>query len=197
MKNKKQKSPDSIRSFIALQPDEKAREQIAHAQSEFRVFPSQVKWEAVRNFHITLKFLGDTSADVLQKIEMLLRSQSLPEQFSAMIDTAGCFPRISNPRIIWTGFSNAPSVVYEIGKICEDISYSCGFERENKKFHPHFTIGRVKGTPGISDLQNPLKTITFDPFVVHFNAISIMKSVLQPTGSIYSELSAIPLLMKK
>lgn len=197
MNNKIKDTRNIIRSFIALHPDEKTREQIARIQSELRASPSQVKWEAVRNLHITLKFLGDTSADVLQKIEMLLRLQSLPEQFSAMIDTVGCFPRISNPRIIWIGFSNPPSALYEIGKICEDISSSCGFERENKKFHPHFTIGRVKGTLGISDLQNALKTITFDPFEVHFNALSIMKSVLQPTGSIYSELSAIPLLMKK
>ena len=182
-----------IRAFIALQPDEEARKKIADVQSVFRSLPSQVKWETSRNFHITAKFLGDTAIDVPETLKTRIGSQSLPAQFSALIDTVGCFPRISNPRIIWIGFSTVPDEMHEIGRICEEVSYACGFDREEKKFHPHFTIGRVKGTRGLIDLQNALQTIRFDPFTVHFNAVSMMKSVLQPTGSLYTELYKIPL----
>jgi 2'-5' RNA ligase len=68
-----------------------------------------------------------------------------------------------------------------------------GFKREERAFHPHVTLGRVKSQRRIETLLRRIESITFESQPVTINEITLMKSTLTPAGSIYTPLNIIPL----
>lgn len=193
-KENKSSAEEPLRAFIALHPDPAARRRLAEEQSLFRALPSQVKWEPAANLHITLKFLGDTTRALLDRMAQKLESLvPAPRAFQGLVDCAGCFPDLRNPRIVWIGFGRDPEEIFPLQGGVEAIAEECGFARDRKKFHPHFTIGRVKGSGGRKELAEAVRTAAWEPFPVRFEAVSIMRSVLQPGGAIHTELVRIPL----
>jgi len=67
-----------------------------------------------------------------------------------------------------------------------------GFEREQRRYHPHLTLGRArKGLSGsdmkqLSGWAQEAQIGTVGSFEV--DAISLIRSVLQPDGAVYSNL---------
>ena len=187
-------STPNIRSFVALQLRENERSEVDAILQKLRSLDVGVKWEQRANLHITLRFLGDTTASVLQNMNQDFQSEcSRIGGIRMMFDCLGCFPNLHSPRIVWLGTSNPSSTLMQLGKTAETIAVSHGFEPEKKKFHPHCTLGRVRTQKNHADLQNAIQTITFNPIEALFNNVSIMRSVLQPGGSVYTELFNIPL----
>ena len=75
------------------------------------------------------------------------------------------------------------------GRICVEF----GFPKEDRLFHPHITLGRVKETRNVVRLTEAIKTITFEPIETFCSEILLMKSELHPSGSIYTILKSFPL----
>ncbi len=185
---------EPLRAFIALHPDPAARRRLAEEQSFFRALPAQVKWEPSAHFHITLKFLGDSTREALKGMARRIASLTpAPRAFEGLVDRAGCFPDLRNPRIVWIGFSRDPEGIFPLQEQVERIAEEFGFERERKTFHPHFTIGRVKGGGGMKELAEAVRGAAWEPFPARFEAISLMRSILQPAGALHTELIRIPL----
>jgi len=56
----------AIRTFLALDLDASVRRAIATAAGQLPVDGSKVRWVALQNLHVTMKFLGDVpDADVM------------------------------------------------------------------------------------------------------------------------------------
>jgi 2'-5' RNA ligase len=69
-----------------------------------------------------------------------------------------------------------------------------GFQKENKEFKPHLTLGRVRSQKGIINLINELDNFKDKDFgSIYIKNIKLMKSVLKPSGAEYSCLYEIPL----
>src|SRR5512143_1758479 len=158
-------SPDEpLRAFIALHPDPAARRRLAEEQSRL-LLPSQVKREPAAHFHITLKFLGDTTRATLDRMARRLESLTpAPRMFEGIVDLAGGFPDLRNPRIVWIGFGRNPEEIFPLQEKVEALAEEFGFEREGKKFHPHFTIGRIKGGGGMRELAEAVRGAAWEPF---------------------------------
>lgn len=187
-------STPHLRSFVALQLRADERSEADVILQKLRSLDTGVKWEQCANLHITLRFLGDTTVSVLQNMNQDFQTEcSRIGSIRTTFDCLGCFPNLHSPRIVWLGTSNPSSTLMHLGKTVETIAVSHGFEPEKKKFHPHCTLGRVKTLKNLPDLQNAMQTITFNPIEALFNNVSIMRSVLQPGGSVYTELFNIPL----
>ena len=76
----------------------------------------------------------------------------------------------------------------QLFSITENKVSTLGFEKEERRFHPHVTFARVK--KGKYSLTRNID-FSFGPFSV--NEISLFKSTLTPNGPIYEILSEIPL----
>jgi 2'-5' RNA ligase len=183
----------AIRTFIALPASTEIQQQMADVQSELKASQADVKWEPQDKFHITLKFLGGVEQ---LKIESLSSGLvTLVKQFPAfeiIYESLGAFPNLHNPRAIWIG-AKSKQPVLDLQSGVEQVCSDFGFQKEEHTFHPHITLGRVKGIRNLARLTDAIKTITFEPMQSQCSEVLLMKSDLRPSGSIYTILKSFPL----
>ncbi len=178
-----------VRCFVAVDLPDGMREEIGRIQSiiatdELRL----VKPELV---HITLKFLGEVPAERVERIVEALRAiRAAP--FPARVRGMGAFPGRSI-RVVWLGLDGEFAPLYEN---VESVLEPLGFEREERGFSPHVTLGRV-GRPNsrMNQILAPkiagLAASDLGSFTVdHFH---LKKSTLTRGGPIYDDLAVFPL----
>jgi 2'-5' RNA ligase len=68
-----------------------------------------------------------------------------------------------------------------------------GFKPEDRPYHAHVTLGRVRSTKRIRNLLTIMESITFESQPVTIREIVVVRSDLRPTGSVYTTLQSIPL----
>jgi 2'-5' RNA ligase len=184
----------SIRTFIAFDTPISIRERMSLLQSELKTSGADVRWESVDKFHITIKFLGSVEESVLSSVlSTIERAVVSYHPFDATYRSLGAFPNKKHPRVIWIGCENADGTLQQIKDTLDQSLLPFGFEIEDRTFHPHVTLGRVKRGRGMSDLTHMLENRTFEPEQTTIGGILIMKSVLKPTGSEYSILRTVQL----
>jgi 2'-5' RNA ligase len=76
----------------------------------------------------------------------------------------------------------------------EEVCGRFGFPKEDRAFHAHITLGRVRGNRHLDRLTEIVKTVTFEPMQARCAEVHIMRSELRPTGSVYTLLNSIPLV---
>ncbi len=175
--------PHIIRAFIALPTPKEAKEAMADLQSLLKTHDADVK------------FLGNIESERLMRTAPLLRERlndigPLDVTYSGI----GAFPSIIEPRVIWIGVLEDESIS-RVQHIVEStlLEQRLG-EKEDRRFHPHITLGRVKSRRGLARLTATLKNTTFESIPTRCTEVLMMRSELFPTGSRYSALNSIPLI---
>ncbi len=183
-----------MRIFIAIDTPEEIKRNISALQSELKATGADVKWEISNKFHITLKFLGETNEIIIP--ELILSIEKIADTFPPFrlkYKNIGSFPNRRNPKIIWVGCENSDGILEKIKNTIDSKLIEFGFETENRKFHPHITLGRVKSPKRIKYLLPIIENITFDTEAIVCREILLMKSDLKPTGSEYTIIKTINL----
>jgi 2'-5' RNA ligase len=96
--------------------------------------------------------------------------------------------------VVWAGISDARG---DLRTLQERISAGLtrlGFPPEERPFHPHVTLGRVRDGADVRGLIDIVETRTFENPPVIVPAVEIMQSIPGPRGSVYAVLHSIPLL---
>ncbi len=183
-----------IRTFIAFETPAPVREKVLSLQARLRQSRADVRWESGDKFHITIKFLGDVEESLLPEIlgltERVARGHG---GFEVIYTGLGAFPNTTRPRVVWIGCENPDGVLLRFKNSLDAELAPKGFEIEERAFHPHLTLGRVKGAGGLHHLTPMLENLTFEPQSIKVADIVVMKSKLQPGGSIYTVLKKIHL----
>ena len=105
---------------------------------------SNIKWVDLKNFHLTLKFLGDVEEHYINSLMMLLEQiADRNSQFTLESTGLGYFGKIKQPRVIWIGFKQN-SHLKELQTSIEESLTELGFEKEGIYDLPHLTFGRIK-----------------------------------------------------
>lgn len=176
-----------MRTFVAVEiSSESTLNAIAKLQSELKI---EVKPVSKENMHFTLLFLGETSDDMAPKIMELLSSVSFSPIEMNLVDV-GAFPNPRSPRVVWIGVDkNAAKNLVELALLVEEKLRPLGF-RSDRPFKPHLTIFRIKNR--INDISQELNK--FRALEIGHETISELKfkkSILTPTGPIYSDLQVV------
>ncbi len=183
----------SLRCFVALPTAAEIQTRILRVVRELESIPSEVKWDTPDKFHITLKFLGNTEALLLESLSRRLEERIAGiTSFDVTYSEIGGFPNLSRPKIVWIGTRSEPALL-SLQSIVEETCAEFGFKKEDRAFHPHITLGRVKGSRGLDRLTATVKNTTFEPFTAHCTNLHLLRSELHPAGSRYSVLKSIPL----
>lgn len=179
-----------IRAFIAIELEPAIREQLRNLQEKLRTSRADVKWVTPTNIHLTVRFLGGTP---VAKLEALM--DSLPQvlktaqPFSLNIDALGGFPNLRYPRIIWVGVKDGAEETRGIAGSIEKHLITLGFEKEDRPFSPHITIGRVRSGKNLNNLIQLLTATTLaSPLRQDVKQLTLFKSTLTPRGPIYEPL---------
>jgi 2'-5' RNA ligase len=182
-----------LRCFIAIEIPESIKKYISELIDILKKHDVDVKWVTHENLHLTLKFLGNTPEILLPKIrESLINIVLSYEPFYIKIYTTGVFPNKRHPRVIWVGIEDS-DILNKLKKDIEDSMVLLGYQKEEKEFNPHLTLGRVRSQKGILNLINELDNFKERDFgYVNVKSIKLIKSELKPKGAEYSCLYEIP-----
>ncbi len=157
---------------------------------------SKLSWVKKGNWHLTLKFLGDSTEEQLERlVEGLATIAHTPFVFQA--GGGGVFPapkgsRAIKPRVLWIGVLQGEQQVRSLAAAVESTATAAGYTPEEREFSPHLTLARVRYAEAdpwgdvLASLQSTdWPQCTQDRFV-------LWKSVLGPGGPVYTALHEFP-----
>lgn len=111
------------------------------------------------------------------------------------IFSAGAFPRIDTPRVIWIGVDKGDKEAKKIAKELEEKLQKLGIPKEERGFSAHITLGRTRSTLSREKLTQALKTDADKLFREHsgllefpVTKITLFKSTLTPKSPVYEAL---------
>ncbi len=146
----------------------------------------KIKWTRRENFHITVKFIGETGDEKIYRVRQLLaRNYADIASFSFLLQGIGVFKNIHQPRVLWLGAQNIEPLK-NIFNASEDALEKSGINKVEKNFHPHLTIGRIKyigHKETLIALLNQYKDHVFGKQLV--KEIILFESVLKKHGPAY------------
>jgi 2'-5' RNA ligase len=171
--------------FVAIEIGEEARQRLGEAQQRLRRVNARVTWVAPRNFHFTLKFLGETTEEKVPGVRKALDGAVVGfSPIQCELRGLGQFPRV-----IWTGIVGEVERLEQLARKLDDELTSAGFPREEREFRPHLTLGRIKSVGDKQGLTKGIDSLRNESFgAVDVGAIHLFQSTLTPHGSIYTKL---------
>jgi 2'-5' RNA ligase len=92
--------------------------------------------------------------------------------------------------VLWIGPNDATDNLVLLQRDVEDVCASLGFARENRTFHPHITIGRIRDHRDAFALAETHRAAQIEPIEFEVSSIVVYNSELRPTGSVYSKLAS-------
>lgn len=128
-----------------------------------------------RNWHLTLRFLGDTEPPQRERLLAALRAARLPTGFPAAFGEAGAFPRAGRATVFWLGLRKGGEQLMQLAGIVEESAIEAGFAPESRPFRPHLTLSRLRPPRDVSPLIRSLGACSA-AFVV--DAVAVYRSVL-------------------
>jgi 2'-5' RNA ligase len=181
----------SFRAFVAVEVQCGA--ELRSALEQLKGYGRSLKPVHPDNVHVTLKFLGEVEESTVPGLEKVMRAavQGIPP-FQVRLVGTGAFPNARSPRVVWVGMDGAEAMgrmAYILDNGCEQL----GFRKEKRGFSPHLTLARVREGVDVdlSEFLRDTQGKRFGPFEVA--GIKLKKSVLTPSGPIYSDVLAVPL----
>lgn len=183
-----------MRTFIAVPIPDPCRTMLERMQKDLRAFGADVRWVAIPSIHLTLKFLGEADPGVIPDLSGALRKASASQSsFRLHLRGLGCFPGERNPRVIWCGVEGETEALTRLQETVEKICVEFGFEPEDRPFHPHLTLGRVRGKRNLQPLLDYIKMGSDRESGFAADHYNIYQSVLKPQGAVYTALQSIAL----
>ncbi|HEV2246450.1 MAG TPA: RNA 2',3'-cyclic phosphodiesterase [Terriglobia bacterium] len=132
-----------MRAFIAIELPASIREALAREQARFRAVSTDARWTRPEGIHLTLKFLGNISAQQEAQVKDALGRLDRFETFRVRIKGFGFFPNAKSPRVFWAGLEALPDLARLAAQV-ESAMERLGFPPEDRPFKPHLTLARFK-----------------------------------------------------
>lgn len=128
-----------MRLFVALQPTDPARAALAALADDV----PGVRWVPAAQLHLTLRFIGEVSADDAEKITAALSLVRVQPFFLELTGTGG-FPPRGAPGVLWAGVGPGHPLLHQLRQQVDDRMLATGVPFELRPFIPHFTVGRCR-----------------------------------------------------
>lgn len=173
----------SVRAFVALELDARLREAMGEWQARLRPRCGGIRMTRAEGIHLTLRFLGDTSPAQIETLRPLLATAAAAcPAAEARVAGLGTFPERGSPRILWLGL-DVPPPIFDLQRACERAARAAGFEREERPFKAHLTLGRWRNRAPRPDLPPA------DLGTTRLETLVLFESDLRPGGAVYTPLA--------
>jgi 2'-5' RNA ligase len=181
------------RLFFALGTPGPVKEAIAELSLRLQHTGADVRWEPPGRFHCTVRFLGETDEELIPGLATAASEVAggLP---APKVEYAGlgAFPTLRDPRVVWLGLNEVGGTLLRLRRELDASLLRLGCSPDTKGFHPHVTLGRVRGRRGMGDLITAMESATFESAPATLRELLLMRSELRSTGSVYTTLHAFP-----
>ncbi len=138
---------------------------------------------------MTLKFLGDVREEALDDLCAALgETCARHAPFDVDLAGLGAFPSARRACILWAGVGANSDLLRALVTDLDATLAPLGFEREERAFVPHLTLGRVRGRPASFDLPPDAQGPGF-----RVRRVELVKSTLTSEGAVYRTVRAFAL----
>ncbi len=183
-----------MRTFIAIDLDPELKATILELVGTLKRKDADVRWVQPQGLHLTLKFLGEIGPASLPAVAAAVRTAAAAcSSFPLALEGSGTFPGGPRPRVLWTGVREVPGLM-GLQEAVEAGLEKEGYPREARPFHPHLTLGRVKGPARVAEAVRELdkcRETVFGEMTVR--KVAMFESLLRPQGAEYRIAEEFPL----
>lgn len=184
-----------MRLFLAINPPDHIREEIAVATASMREAAPSLRWVSPERMHLTVRFLGEQPAERLGELgasfdDAVSRHVGTP----LVLDGFGAFPNFRRARVVWMGVEPHP----RLELLHHDVERACltlGFEAEGRAFRPHLTLARVPDGTNEDVLRALARVARASTFraEIDVDSVDLMASEQSPHGPRYHIIHTSPL----
>jgi 2'-5' RNA ligase len=151
------------RTFLAVALDDVTRHSLAaHLDPHLGVFhigdgappEKMIPGSAVpiANWHLTLRVLGATTELQRDLVLGRLAQHRLPRPFRVRFGSLGAFPNAGRATVLWLGVDGGAEDLADLAAFSEDAAQGAGFGAEDRPFHPHLTLSRIRPPEDVTPL---------------------------------------------
>jgi RNA 2',3'-cyclic 3'-phosphodiesterase len=155
---------------------------VAHSLSVLQAGVPGARWQTREQMHLTLRFIGEVDGRDATAVDDALSIVDAP-RFAVALKGVGEFGG-RTPHALWAGVRDKEPVAFLQRKI-ETALQRAGLPPEPRKYLPHVTLARLKGTPKgrVMDFLTDHALYGSEPFDVA--SFILYSSLLTPNGSLY------------
>lgn len=179
-----------MRLFVAVELSEAIREQVRALLDGLKRDVPEVRWARPEALHVTLKFLGEVESERVDPLcEALERASGAgaPPPFDIEVEGLGTFGDRKRPRVVWAGLRERTGALEELQGAVEQACEALGFPLEERRFHPHLTLARIKGPmPSLGRALATRSGVRLGSAQV--GSFALVRSELQPDGALHTVL---------
>ncbi len=183
----------AVRAFVALEMPERIREVIRREQHNFKSELPRARWTRPEGQHLTLRFLGETSAEKMTRLKKEISERvANMSAVTIRLHGAGFFPSERRPRVAWIGGEATGGAA--VAAAVEDAAVASGYPRENREWSLHLTQARLDRAWPRNAVERFIewgRGLELDLFTCR--EVVLFSSDLRPGGAVYTPLERFPL----
>ncbi len=185
----------SERLFLAIGFDEdlclKLNQAIKKVKINLDKREVDYKWVLPENYHVTLVFFGEKSAEERKKIVEVVHSlEGQLQPFDLQISGVDAFSSERQARLVYCGVQNKK----DLRGMVDLIRTALGLESD-ESYVPHLTVARLRNQTNVKDIISPVRRKDF--FKISVTEIRLYRSHLQGHYPVYQLLERFSLKNSK
>jgi len=171
-----------MRLFIAIPLGEAVETELKRLTARLRPAAPNLRWSSPESWHITLQFLGNANEEQYACLLPRLSALNAPP-IAIDFEGLGVFDRAG---VFFLGVAPTP-VLTALEKKVVAATQPCGFEPEDRPYHPHITLARLKSGSRGRELRTLLERAGGGARFERFTAseFRLYESHLSAAGSQY------------
>lgn len=133
-----------MRLFVAVEIPSALRRDADAAIEPLHAALPDARWVPIEDWHVTVKFLGETGADAVEKTTARLeRVGQGAVAFPTRLSGVGAFPAPSAAGVLWLGLDDRAGRLAELA-LAVDAALAPAFAPGSRPFTPHLTLARIR-----------------------------------------------------
>jgi len=179
-----------VRAFLAVPPDPAWAEGVGRLAERLKASLPRASWTRPEAWHLTLKFLGEIEPAAAERLADDLAV--IAGGAGAMVLESGdavVFPSRGRPRVLGVGFAPSAGLaaLESVAAQAEMAVRRAGLPPEDRPFHPHLTLARLREPWPTSALEEFRREIAaWMPPPWHARSCVLYESRLAPSGAIHT-----------
>jgi 2'-5' RNA ligase len=140
------------------------------------------------NWHVTIRFLGSTTALQSDRVLEFLDEHLAVEPFTVSFGGLGAFARPPKATVLYLRIENGADRLAAMAEIGDTAAQLAGFEPEDRPFHAHVTLSRIRPP---MDVRSLIERVPRFPLTMVADRLTLYLSHLGSEGPTYEVLDEV------
>ena len=142
------------------------------------------------NWHLTIRFLGSTTALRRDRILEYLDEHLAVEPFTMSFGSLGAFPKPARATVLWLAVERGADRLATMAEFADLAAQAVGFDPEDRPFHAHLTLARIRPPMNVVPL---IERVARFPLSMQVDRLTLFRSHLSRDGATYEQLDSVEL----